>query len=110
MVPAVGSWTSRERMLYFVLERIGPSVIMTCLAQVIYHRDLAFTYITSRRDSSNLELLSVGMSPQTWRPKGRDTSRREMTEYRMTSTRTWLLVGLLLFLIFLSVHFPPQRL
>src|SRR3990172_3934370 len=44
-------------MLYFVLERIGPSVIMTCLAQVIYHRDLAFTYITSRRDSSNLELL-----------------------------------------------------
>ena len=32
---------------------------MTCLAQVIYHRDLAFTYITSRRDSSNLELLNL---------------------------------------------------
>ena len=28
----------------------------------------------------------------------------------MTSTRTWLLVGLLLLLIFLTVHFPPQRL
>src|SRR3989337_1560198 len=60
-------------MLYFVLERIGPSVIMTCLAQVIYHRDLAFTYITSRRDSSNLELLRLSFSLEK-RPRGRRVS------------------------------------
>jgi hypothetical protein len=36
------------------------------LTQVIYHRDLAFTYITFGRDSSNLELLRL-----YWRWKSR---------------------------------------
>jgi hypothetical protein len=32
---------------------------MTCVTQVIYHRDLAFAYITFGSESSNLELLNL---------------------------------------------------
>jgi hypothetical protein len=59
----VRSCTSGELMLYFVLERIGPSLIMTCVTQVIYHRDLAFAYITLGSESSNLELLNLTIPP-----------------------------------------------
>jgi len=59
------SCTSRELMLYFALDCMGPSVTMTCLAQVIfYYKGLEFTYITLAPDSSNLGLQNL--EPARW--------------------------------------------